>query len=92
MKPSTRAALDELKTEMVEILRPVVFAIERGPQLTKGHYETYMSVIASVAAKFETEPGLQSALSLVIGLALLDAGANTFGVREALRAMGHLPL
>lgn len=60
-------------------LEPLVRDIEDSPMTTQNHYGDYMSVLSQAG---------DSDNKRFIALALIDAGANKQGVRDALRAHG----
>jgi RNA binding exosome subunit len=60
-------------------LEPLVRDIEDSPMTTQNHYGDYMSVLSQAG---------DSDNRRFIALALIDAGANKQGVRDALRAHG----
>ena len=57
-----------------------VDAIESGFKLTQNHYGKYMAFISRLAKN--------NLMGKIIGIALIQAGANAQGVRDALKALG----
>ena len=65
---------------LAEDLRPEVKRIEASPATTRGHYGDYMSMLSALAPDSPT-------MRKLVACALLEAGANVDGVRDALRVL-----
>lgn len=77
-----------LIAELTEIVRPLVKAVEKSPEVTRNRYGDYMSAIALLA---EALPGDKSpCVYIAIGAAMQRAGGNQRGIIDALRTMGYL--
>lgn len=72
--------IDKVITDMAEEIRPIVQEIEQSIATSQNHYGEYMSVLSQLGDK----PGYKR----VIAAALVEAGANRKGVRDALAAHG----
>jgi|TARA_R100000093_G_C1944737_1_gene73810 hypothetical protein len=69
---------DELMNETVTDLKPIVQSIERDAMsLTQGNYGEYLKLLSQPHCKDET-------MAKFLALALIRAGANQQGVRNAL--------
>ena len=76
LNPKIEAAIELLAVDM-----PVVIeAIETNPQTTRGHYGAYLSAIPRIAGDGPT-------MQRIVSLALIRAGANANGVRDAMRIL-----
>jgi hypothetical protein len=69
---------------LAEELRPVVEAIEGGPETTQGRYDQYMAVLARLGK------GQSDTTVMAIAVAMMQAGANRPGVVGAMKAMGYV--
>ena len=75
--------VEELILELVEELRETVEHIESMPEITKGHYDSYLTLITT-AARGNARHGM------LVGTALIRAGANHNGVMSAMKLTGFL--
>lgn len=66
--------------DIAKDLEPMVRDIESSAMTTKNHYGDYMSVLSLIGGDNDHKR--------FMALALIDAGANKQGVRDALRAHG----
>lgn len=67
---------EETVEHVAALMKPMVEEIEASPPITKNHYGAYMGLIGSF--------NLDKRRSLVVAEALIKAGANEQGVRDAL--------
>jgi len=65
--------------DIAKDLEPLVREVEQSPMTTQNHYGDYMSILSQSGDADNKR---------FIALALIDAGANKQGVRDALRAHG----
>jgi hypothetical protein len=72
--PNNQKLIDSLTPEFKE----VVNEIEKSPATCRNHYDKYMSVIGGLSKGSKTT-------AKIIGLALIQAGANSQGVNDALQ-------
>lgn len=71
-------AIDMLAADL-DVIK-IVEDIERKPQTTKGHYGDYMSFLAPFRERSKTT-------CIIMGEALIKAGANAYGVQSALNLL-----
>ncbi len=69
--------IDEIVSNLVEQLAPAVAAIEDSVPTTRGHYGSYMAIFS----QFADDVGQGK----ILALALIKAGGNEQGVRDALK-------
>lgn len=74
--PAESEAFSRLINGLAEDLKPEVENIEAMPETTRNHYGQYMRLVTLV-------PGKEA----IIATALIKAGANVQGVRDALYIM-----
>ena len=79
----TQGPIADLISELVVDLFPQVHKIENAPMSTKDHYGAYMTILAGCKGD-----GMDRMQLLVIGAALVKAGANAEGVKSALKLVG----
>jgi hypothetical protein len=77
---SNQMNIDAIVKDLAKDLKPLVRDIEDSPKTTQNHYGSYMSVLSQIGGDADNKR--------LIALALIDAGANEQGVRDALRAHG----
>ncbi len=71
-------ALDTLIRNLAKDLKDTVYRIENSHKLSMNHYSRYMGVLSSLGKGDKQKTQL-------IALALMRAGANSVGVRTALK-------
>lgn len=69
----------KLITSIADELREGVKAIEAGAKMTQNHYGRYMAILGQAKTRGQRH---------VIALALIEAGANSAGVKSALSIHG----
>ena len=72
-----QAKLKQLITDLAGDLKPEVAKIESRIATTRHHYGDYMALLSGIAR--------DKATAKVISMALVEAGANTQGVADAMR-------
>lgn len=77
---TTTKTLEEIIKEIAEEVRPHVQRIECRLATTRGHYGDYMDMLCVMP-----HPEGRKLLSL----ALIEAGADPQGVRDAMHVLGH---
>lgn len=88
--PKTEMAL-QLADVMAEAVRDVVGEIERSIPTTRGHYAEYMNMLDMMVMSLKLEKPSDNAW-LIAGLALVKAGANRQGVKDALKVLGKVSI
>jgi len=72
----------QLITDLANDFKPFIDEIEKGIKTTQNNYGRYMSIISGFSKGNKT-------VGQVIGLALIEAGANAKGVQSALGLCGY---
>jgi hypothetical protein len=83
MDANNSEALQRLLKElqpMIDELAPVMAEVHALPETTQNHYGFYMTILS----KYQDNRGM----ALVLGYALVKAGANRQGVGDALKVLG----
>ncbi len=68
---------DAIVQEIADSLRPRIAEVEASPETTRGHYGFYLGLFSRFTD--------QRAQAVILSRALVKAGANRRGVRDALR-------
>jgi hypothetical protein len=73
--------LTQLVNGLADDVRPEVQRIEAKIAITQNHYGDYMNLLSTVS-------GGNSKVGKLMGMALIQAGANSAGVNSALQVLG----
>lgn len=83
----TSEELKKILDSLSKIIRPEIQEIENGPELSKNHYQSYMSLISMLTEGEISGASLAGKNPKFWALVLIQAGANKAGVISAVELL-----